>query len=299
MATTAEERPRSAMHPESERQVLTRLLEAGVHFGHQKKRWNPKMRSFIFTERNGIHVIDLNQTLPLLEDAYSFVSDLIANGGRILFVGTKKQAQEVVAREAGRCGQFYVNRRWLGGTLTNFVTIRSRLRTLKQLQSQRDNGEFEYLPNQEAAAARQQLEKLERTLGGMRDMTSLPGAIFVVDPKREYLAIQEARRLKIPVIALTDTNCDPDVVDYIIPGNDDAIRSVRLISAAIADAAIQGAMRSEVAIAEQEMDMGGFEAQAGELASAYADDATTDAGTGAAATGETAPAPAEAETATT
>ncbi|HET7055775.1 MAG TPA: 30S ribosomal protein S2, partial [Thermomicrobiales bacterium] len=233
-----------------------------VHFGHQKKRWNPKMRNYIFTEKNGIHVIDLNQTVNLLNDAYQFVTNVTASGGRILFVGTKKQAQEVVAREATRSGQFYVNRRWLGGTLTNFVTIRSRLRTLKQLQSEAASGGFERLPNQEAATKRQELERLERTLGGMRDMTSLPGAVFVIDPKREHLAIQEARRLHIPVIAITDTNCDPDLVDYIIPGNDDAIRSVRLISAAIADAAIQGSMQAEIAVAEQEMDMAGADADA-------------------------------------
>ena len=242
---------------ESPPTVMRAMLEAGVHFGHQKKRWNPKMKNYIFTEKNGIHVIDLNQTVPLLDQAYEFIANLTSNGGRILFVGTKKQAQEVVAREAQRSGQFYVNRRWLGGTLTNFVTIRSRLRTLKQLQSQAENGGLDLLPNQEAAARRKELERLERTLGGMRDMTTLPGAIFVIDPKREYLSIQEARRLKIPVIAVTDTNCDPDVVDYLIPGNDDAIRSVRLLTAAIADAAIQGSMRAEVAIAESEMDMGG------------------------------------------
>lgn len=248
------------IHNESPRTVMKALLEAGVHFGHQKKRWNPKMRNYIFTEKNGIHVIDLNQTVPLLDEAYAFVSRVTSNGGRILFVGTKKQAQEVVANEATRSGQFYINRRWLGGTLTNFVTIRSRLRTLKQLQSDAMSGGFDLLPNQEAAARRQELERLERTLGGMRDMTGLPGAIFVVDPKREHLAIQEARRLKIPVIAITDTNCDPDEVDYIIPGNDDAIRSVRLITAAIADAAIAGSMQAEVRIAEQEMDMGAAEA---------------------------------------
>lgn len=248
------------IHNESPRTVMKALLEAGVHFGHQKKRWNPKMRNYIFTEKNGIHVIDLNQTVPLLDEAYAFVSRVTSNGGRILFVGTKKQAQEVVANEATRSGQFYINRRWLGGTLTNFVTIRSWLRTLKQLQSDAMSGGFDLLPNQEAAARRQELERLERTLGGMRDMTGLPGAIFVVDPKREHLAIQEARRLKIPVIAITDTNCDPDEVDYIIPGNDDAIRSVRLITAAIADAAIAGSMQAEVRIAEQEMDMGAAEA---------------------------------------
>ena len=221
----------ASIYNESPRAVMKALLEAGVHFGHQKKRWNPKMRNYIFTEKNGIHIIDLNQTVNLLNDAYQYVADVTSAGGRILFVGTKKQAQEVVAREAARSGQFYVNRRWLGGTLTNFVTIRSRLRTLKQLQQESATGDFERLPNQEAATKRKELERLERTLGGMRDMTSLPGAIFVIDPKREHLAIQEARRLKIPVIAITDTNCDPDLVDFIIPGNDDAIRSVRLISA--------------------------------------------------------------------
>lgn len=246
----------ATIYNESPRTVMKSLLEAGVHFGHQKKRWNPKMRNYIFTEKNGIHVIDLNQTVNLLDEAYAFVTNVTASGGRILFVGTKKQAQEVVAREAQRSGQFYINRRWLGGTLTNFVTIRSRLRTLRQLQGQAESGGFELLPNQEAATKRKELERLERTLGGMRDMAGLPGAIFVVDPKREHLAIQEARRLHIPVIAITDTNCDPDQVDYIIPGNDDAIRSVRLITAAIADAAIQGSMQAEVAIAEAEMDMG-------------------------------------------
>ena len=239
-----------------QRDMMKALLEAGVHFGHQTKRWNPKMKQYIFTDRNGIHIIDLNQTVPLLQHAHEFVADLTARGGRVLFVGTKKQAQEVVAREAQRSGQFYVNRRWLGGTLTNFVTIRSRLRYLKQLQSQAASGELDLLPKQEAAGKLQELERLERTLGGMRDMTQLPGAIYIVDPKREHLAIDEARRLKIPVIAITDTNCDPDDVDLVIPGNDDAIRSVRLITAGIAEAAVQGSMRGEVAMAEQMMDMG-------------------------------------------
>jgi len=240
----------------SQRDTMKALLEAGVHFGHQTKRWNPKMKPYIFTERNGIHVIDLNQSVPLIQTAYDFVADLTAHGGRVLFVGTKKQAQEVVAREAGRSGQFYVNRRWLRGTLTNFVTIRSRLRYLKQLQSQAASGELNALPKQEAAKKMQELEKLERTLGGMRDMTQLPGALFVVDPKREHLAIDEARRLRIPVIAITDTNCDPDDVDFLIPGNDDAIRSVRLLTAGIAEAAIQGSMRAEVSHAERMADLG-------------------------------------------
>jgi small subunit ribosomal protein S2 len=232
------------------------LLEAGVHFGHQTKRWNPKMKPYIFTERNGI---DLNQTVELLNEAHRFVADLTARGGRVLFVGTKKQAQEVVAREAQRSGQFYVNRRWLGGTLTNFVTIRGRLRALKDLQRQAERGEFNYLPKQEASKKMRELERLERTLGGMRDMAQLPGALFVVDPKREHLAVTEARRLHIPVIAMVDTNCDPDEIDYVIPANDDAIRSVRLVTAGIADAAIQGSMRMEISQAERAMDLGRLE----------------------------------------
>jgi small subunit ribosomal protein S2 len=250
--------------------TLKALLEAGVHFGHQAKRWNPKMKPYIFTERNGIHIIDLQQTVPMVRDAHQFVSNLTARGGRVLFVGTKKQAQEVVEREAARSNQFFVNRRWLGGTLTNFVTIRNRLRYMKQLQGQRDRGEFNYLPKQEAASKLAELERLERTLGGMRDMTQLPGAIFVVDPKREHLAIHEARRLKIPVIAITDTNCDPDDVDFLIPGNDDAIRSVRLLAAGIADAALDGQMQLDIAKAEQAMDRGAEEDI--EVASVYADE---------------------------
>lgn len=232
------------------------LLEAGVHFGHQTKRWNPKMRPYIFSERNGIHILDLNQTVKLLDDAHNFVSDLTARGGRVLFVGTKKQAQEVVAREAQRSGQFFVNRRWLGGTLTNFVTIRTRLRYLKELQRQAERGDFHLLPKKEASGKLGELERLERTLGGMRDMTQLPGAVFIIDPKREHLAVQEARRLRIPVIAITDTNCNPDEVDFIIPGNDDAIRSVRLLTLGMAEAAVRGAMRMEIFQAEQAMDRG-------------------------------------------
>ncbi len=240
----------------SSNDTMRSLLEAGVHFGHQTKRWNPKMKPYIFSDRNGIHIIDLNQTVPLLHQAHNFVADATAHGGRILFVGTKKQAQEVVAREAERSGQFFVNRRWLGGTLTNFVTIRARLRYLKQLQAQSESGELNLLPKQEAANKLKELERLDRTLGGMKDMTQLPSAIFVVDPKREHLAIDEARRLKIPVIAITDTNCDPDDVDFLIPGNDDAIRAVRLISAGIADAAIAGGMRGETTQNERAMDLG-------------------------------------------
>jgi small subunit ribosomal protein S2 len=231
---------------------LKTLLEAGVHFGHQKNRWNPKMKPYIFTERNGIHILDLQQTVPMLEQAHEFISELTARGGHVLFVGTKKQAQEIVKREAERSGQFYVNRRWLGGTLTNFVTIRNRLRFLKQLQGEQERGEWDYLPKQEAAAKELQLEKLERTLGGMRDMTQLPGALFIIDPKREHLAVHEASRLGIPTIAMVDSNSDPTPITYPLPANDDAIRSVRLITAGIADAAIVGRTELESAHAEDE-----------------------------------------------
>jgi small subunit ribosomal protein S2 len=248
---------------------MKQLLEAGVHFGHQTRKWNPRMRRFIFTERNGIHIIDLQQTVKLLDEAYEFVTELTARGGRVLFVGTKKQAQEVVQREAGRSGQFYVNRRWLGGTLTNFVTIRNRLRYLKDLQRQRDRGDFDYLPKQEAASKLAELERLERSLGGVRDMTQLPGALFIIDPKREHLAVHEARRLGIPIIAITDTNCDPDDVDLIIPANDDAIRSVRLLTAGIADAALQGRMQLEGIQADEETGGMGAFAEPGPIEPAY------------------------------
>lgn len=198
------------------------------------------MKPYIFTERNGIHILDLQQTVPLLEHAHEVVSEITAKGGHILFVGTKKQAQGIVQREAERSGQFYVNRRWLGGTLTNFVTIRQRLRYLKQLQGEVERGELEFLPKQEAASRLVELDRLQRTLGGMRDMTHLPGAIFIIDPKREHLAVHEAKRLGITTIALVDSNSDPTPIDIVIPGNDDAIRAVRLITAGIADAALVG-----------------------------------------------------------
>jgi small subunit ribosomal protein S2 len=229
---------------------LKELLEAGVHFGHQKNRWNPKMKRFIFTERNGIHILDLQQSVPLLDAAHEFVSDLTANGKHILFVGTKKQAQELVRREAERSSQFYVNQRWLGGTLTNWVTIRKRLQALKQLQNDAEEGQFDLLPKNEAAKKIEQLARLERKIGGMRDMPSLPSALFVVDPKREHLAIHEASRLGIPVIAMVDTNCDPDSIQFPIPANDDAIRSIRLLTAGIADAAINGRTERESTHAE-------------------------------------------------
>ena len=242
----------TSIHGQPPRVTLKALLEAGVHFGHQAKRWNPKMKPYIFAERNGIHIIDLQQTVPLLA-APRFVADATSRGGKILFVGTKKQAQDVVEREAKRSGQFYVNRRWLGGTLTNFVTIRNRLRYMKQLQAEQST--WRVRPPAEAGSRWQlaELERLERTLGGMRDMTQLPAAIFIIDPKREQLAVHEARRLKIPVIAVTDTNCDPDDADFLIPANDDAIRAVRLLTAGIADAAIEGQTRYEIAQADREL----------------------------------------------
>jgi small subunit ribosomal protein S2 len=219
---------------------MKQLLEAGVHFGHQTRRWNPKMQQFIFVDRNGIHIIDLQQTVSRLNDAYKFVEQLVANGGTILFVGTKKQAQEAIAEEAKRCGMYYVNQRWLGGMLTNFQTIQLRIRYLRELEARRDRGDFERLPKKEAQHLQDDMQRLERILGGIKDMRRLPNAIFIIDTRKERTAVTEARRLEIPVIALADTNCDPDEMDYPIPANDDAIRAVRLLCAKIADAAIEG-----------------------------------------------------------
>jgi small subunit ribosomal protein S2 len=239
------------MSREDTQVTMKALLEAGVHFGHQTKRWNPKMRPYIFGERNGIHVIDLHQTARLLGEAQDFLADLAARNGKIVFVGTKKQAQATVEQEASRCGMFFVNRRWLGGTLTNFVTIRSRLQYLRNLERQSLSGELNQLPKQEALGKEQELEKLQRSLGGLKELTQRPAAIVVVDPRREDLAIKEASRLGIPIVALVDTNCDPDPIDYVIPANDDAIRSVRLICSRLADAIIEGRTRHEVALSEQ------------------------------------------------
>ena len=241
----------SVSDSEATQVIMKSLLEAGVHFGHQTKRWNPKMRPYIFTERHGVHIIDLEQTVRLLEEAQNFAEDLAARGGRIIFVGTKKQAQETVRNEAQRSGMFYVDRRWLGGTLTNFVTIRSRLRYLKSLEQQVAAGEIQALPKQEQLQKLNELEKLRQSLGGLREMTQLPAALFIVDPKRESIAVQEARRLGIPIIAMTDTNCDPDLIDYVIPSNDDAIRSVRLITSRVADALIRGRTRLESTMANE------------------------------------------------
>ncbi len=219
---------------------MKQLLEAGVHFGHQTRRWNPKMQQFIFMDRNGIHIIDLQQTVTRLNEAYKFVEQTAAEGGTILFVGTKKQAQEAVAEEARRCGMYFVNQRWLGGMLTNFQTIQLRIRYLRELETRRDRGDFERLPKKEVQHLQDDMARLERILGGIKDMRRLPTAIFIVDTRKERTAILEARRLEIPVIALADTNCDPDEMDFPIPANDDAIRAVRLLCAKIADAVIEG-----------------------------------------------------------
>ena len=237
--------------PDTPDKVMQQMLQAGVHFGHQAKRWNPKMKPYIHSQRNGIHVIDLDQTLGYLGTALEFVKQTTAGGGKILMVGTKKQAQEVIALEAARSNQYYINRRWLGGTLTNFTTIRGRLKLMKDIERQEERGDLDLLPKQEAANLRGELERLQRTLGGMRDMTQLPAALFVIDPKREHLAMAEAQKLKIPVIAITDTNANPDQVNYIIPGNDDAIRAVRLLTGMIADAAIQGMMENQAYRADE------------------------------------------------
>ena len=219
---------------------MKQLLEAGVHFGHQTRRWNPKMQPFIFMDRNGIHIIDLQQTVTRLNEAYKFVEQLAANGETILFVGTKKQAQEAVAEEAKRCGMYYVNQRWLGGMLTNFQTIQSRIRYLRDLETRKERGDFERLPKKEVQRLQDDMARLERILGGIKDMRRLPSALFIVDTRKERTAVLEARRLEIPIIALADTNCDPDEMDYPSPANDDAIRAVRLLCSKIADAVIEG-----------------------------------------------------------
>lgn len=219
---------------------MKQLLEAGVHFGHQTRRWNPKMAPYIFMDRNGIYIIDLQKTVKKIEEAYNFVRDLAANGGIILFVGTKKQAQQTIQEEAERCGMFYVNQRWLGGMLTNFQTIKKRIERLHELERLVETGQLELRPKKEAAELLREKEKLQKYLGGIKNMRRLPDALFVVDPRKERIAVAEARKLRIPVVAIVDTNCDPDLIDYVIPGNDDAIRAVRLITSKIADAVIEG-----------------------------------------------------------
>ena len=218
---------------------MKQLLEAGVHFGHQTRRWNPKMAPYIFTERNGIYIIDLQKTVRKLDEAYNFVRDVAANGGEVLFVGTKKQAADSIKEEADRCGMHYVNARWLGGMLTNFKTIQKRIERLAQLRKMEEDGTFELLPKKEVVKLKLEIEKLEKFIGGIKKMKTLPAALFIVDPKKEKIAVSEARKLHIPIVAIVDTNCDPDEVDYVIPGNDDAIRAVKLIVSKMADAVVE------------------------------------------------------------
>ena len=219
---------------------MKQLLEAGVHFGHQTRRWNPKMAKYIFTERNGIYIIDLQKTVKKVDEAYAFLRDVAAEGKSILFVGTKKQAQEVIKEEALRANMFYVNERWLGGMMTNFQTIQKRVNRLKELEAMEADGTFEVLTKKEVQGLRHEMEKLEKYLGGIKEMNKLPGALFVVDPRKERIAVAEARKLNIPIVAIVDTNCDPDEVDYVIPGNDDAIRAVKLLTGRMADAVMEG-----------------------------------------------------------
>ena len=225
---------------------MKQLLEAGVHFGHQTRRWNPKMATYIYTERNGIYIIDLQKTVKKLEEAYSFIRELAANGENVLFVGTKKQAQDAIKEEAERVGQFYVNARWLGGMITNFKTMRTRIERLAQLKKMEEDGTFAMLPKKEVIKHQGEIAKLEKYLGGVKEMKKLPGALFIVDPRKERNAIAEARKLHIPVVAIVDTNCDPDEVDYVIPGNDDAIRAIRLIAATMANAVTEGRQGEDV-----------------------------------------------------
>lgn len=234
---------------------MKQLLEAGVHFGHQTRRWNPKMAEYIFAERNGIYIIDLQKTVKKVDDAYFAVREIIEDGGEILFVGTKKQAQDSIKEEAERCGMYYVNQRWLGGMLTNFKTIRTRIERLKELEKMEEDGTFEVLPKKEVANLKLEKEKLEKNLGGIKEMNRIPDVIFIVDPRKERIAIQEAHILGIPIVAIVDTNCDPEEVDYVIPGNDDAIRAVKLIVAKVADAVIeakQGEQLSDTQVQSEE-----------------------------------------------
>lgn len=234
---------------------MKQLLEAGVHFGHQTRRWNPKMAPYIYTERNGIYIIDLQKSVGKVDEAYKAVSDIAADGGTILFVGTKKQAQEAIKAEAERCGMYFVNERWLGGMLTNFKTIQTRIKRLHDLEKMEEEGTFDVLPKKEVIVLRHEMAKLEKYLGGIKDMKKLPSALFVIDPRKEHNAIMEARKLHIPIVATVDTNCDPDEVDYLMPANDDAIRAVRLLTSKMADAVLEGkasAVDEEAAAAAEE-----------------------------------------------
>ncbi len=241
--------------------TMRELLEAGVHFGHQARRWNPKMAPYIFTKRNGIHIIDLAKTIPLFKQAWEFVRDEVANGADILFVGTKKQAQAIIEEQATRCGAFYINQRWLGGLLTNFQTVRKSIEKLKKLERMEAEGAFEILPKKEVVKIKKQKEKLERFLKGIKDMEKLPDIIYVVDTVREEIAVKEAKKLGIPVVAIADTNCDPDLIDYLIPGNDDAIKAINLITSKIADAVLEGKALREKQLAEAAETMDEVEAE--------------------------------------
>ncbi|MBM7655124.1 MULTISPECIES: 30S ribosomal protein S2 [Bacillaceae] len=226
---------------------MKQLLEAGVHFGHQTRRWNPKMKKYIFTERNGIYIIDLQKTVKKVEEAYNWVKDLAGNGGTILFVGTKKQAQDSVKEEAARSGMYYVNQRWLGGTLTNFETIQKRIGRLKDIERMSEDGTFEVLPKKEVVQLKKEQERLEKFLGGIKDMKQLPDALFIIDPRKERIAVAEAKKLNIPIVGIVDTNCDPDEIDVVIPANDDAIRAVKLLTGKMADAILEAKQGEEVA----------------------------------------------------
>src|SRR5438132_12195531 len=266
---------------------MKELLEAGVHFGHQTKRWNPKMKKYIFGKRNGIYIIDLQKTLKLFKEASAFVSDLASQGKRVLFVGTKRQAQDAILEEANRCGMFYVNNRWLGGTLTNFTTVRRSIERLKELEAVLADTDKE-LSKKERAALDREREKLQKNLIGIREMDSLPDSLFVIDPKKEYIAVKEAKKLGIPIVAIVDTNCDPDDIDYVIPGNDDAIRTIRLVTARLADAVIEGmherqatsldgagvSAEAPIYVQEARPQEGASEAESGEAAVSVAENVT-------------------------
>ena len=241
------------------------LLESGAHFGHQTSRWNPRMKRYIFTERNGIHIIDLQQTVEMLDKACEFVRDTVAEGENIIFVGTKKQAKETIEDEAKRCGMFYVNQRWLGGMLTNFATIQARIDHLVRLEDNKAKGEFDYLPKKEAMKLDEEIARLNRQMGGFKEMTKFPGAIFIVDPLKDRIAVTEARRVGVPVVAVVDTNCNPDEIDHPIPANDDAVRAIRLITSRIADAVLVGKQARELAEAEREVEMSSEEAEIAEI----------------------------------
>ena len=230
---------------------MKQLLEAGVHFGHQTRRWNPKMAPYIFTERNGIYIIDLQKTVKKLEEAYFFIRDISTNKGSVMFVGTKKQAQDSVKEEAERAGMFFVNARWLGGMLTNFTTMRRRVDRLNQLKKMQEEGTFDMLPKKEVIKLMSEIDKLEKYLGGVKNMQKLPSALFIIDPRKERIAIAEAKKLKIPIVAIVDTNCDPEEIDYVIPGNDDAIRAIKLITQIMANAVIEGRQGEELSVDEQ------------------------------------------------